>query len=243
MSTSGDPAHYEIRVEGILDNRWAAWFGGLHIERDDTQTVISGSLADQPALHGLLTKIRDLGLCLISVRRGDSGETGKRGIVMRPTTRAVSQNSRSDQDGVEAVAVDLRGLIVLLLGVGVVRVLVWFGVVQVIGLGMPAGREIGGQRTVSGRNRATAVVCARLGFHCRVNGTSWRGATGRMTVWVWAAARDGISRIQSMSGWSAQRMAARSVGELDGRRCDACDVECLALGQGPGGEQGLRGGA
>src|SRR5258708_7577618 len=55
------------------------------------------------------------------------------------------------------------------------------------------------------------MVCARLGFHCRVNGASWRGATGRMTVWVWAAARDGISRIQSTPGWSAQRMAARSV--------------------------------
>lgn len=71
MSTSGGPAHYQIRVEGILDRRWAAWFGGLHIETDDTQTVISGSLADQPALHGLLTKIRDLGLCLISVCRLD----------------------------------------------------------------------------------------------------------------------------------------------------------------------------
>ncbi len=71
MSTSGGPAHYEIRVEGVLDSRWADWFGGLHIESDDTQTVISGSLPDQPALHGLLTKIRDLGLCLISVRRLD----------------------------------------------------------------------------------------------------------------------------------------------------------------------------
>ena len=71
MSTSGGPALYEIRVEGVLDSRWAAWFGGLHIERDDTQTVISGSLADQPALHGLLTSIGNLGLCLISVRRLD----------------------------------------------------------------------------------------------------------------------------------------------------------------------------
>ncbi len=73
MSTSGGPAHYEIRVEGVLDSRWAAWFGGLRIETDDTQTVICGPLADQPALHGLLTKIRDLGLCLISVRRLDPG--------------------------------------------------------------------------------------------------------------------------------------------------------------------------
>lgn len=71
MSTSGDPAQYEIRVEGVLDSRWAAWFGGLHMERDGTQTVISGSLADQPALHGLLARIGDLGLCLISVRRLD----------------------------------------------------------------------------------------------------------------------------------------------------------------------------
>jgi hypothetical protein len=71
VTTSGDPALYEIRVEGVLDSRWAAWFGGLHIERDDTQTVISGSLADQPALHSLLTKIGNLGLGLISVRRLD----------------------------------------------------------------------------------------------------------------------------------------------------------------------------
>jgi hypothetical protein len=72
VSTSGGPVLYQIRVEGILDSRWAGWFGGLHIESDDGQTVISGSLADQPALHGLLIKIRDLGLCLISVRRLDS---------------------------------------------------------------------------------------------------------------------------------------------------------------------------
>ena len=71
MSTSGGPAHYEIRVEGVLDSRWAAWFGGLHIERHDMLTVISGSLADQSALHGLLARIGDLGLCLISVRRLD----------------------------------------------------------------------------------------------------------------------------------------------------------------------------
>jgi hypothetical protein len=69
VSASGDPAFYEIRVEGVLDSRWATWFGDLRVEREDTQTVISGPLADQPALHGLLTKIRDLGLCLISVRR------------------------------------------------------------------------------------------------------------------------------------------------------------------------------
>ena len=70
------PAYYEIRVDGVLDHRWAAWFGGLHVETDGTQTVISGLLTDQPALHGLLVKIRDLGLCLISVRRLPGSQAG-----------------------------------------------------------------------------------------------------------------------------------------------------------------------
>jgi hypothetical protein len=63
------PARYEIRVEGVLDSCWAAWFDGLQLENDGRETVISGLLADQAALHGLLAKVRDLGLCLISVRR------------------------------------------------------------------------------------------------------------------------------------------------------------------------------
>ena len=76
VSSPETPAHYEIRVEGILDHRWAAWFGSLRVETDGTQTVISGLLTDQPALHGLLTRIRDLGLCLISVRRLPGSEAG-----------------------------------------------------------------------------------------------------------------------------------------------------------------------
>jgi hypothetical protein len=50
------PACYEIRVGGVLDSRWADWFGGLAAERDGSQTVISVLLAGQPALHGLLTR-------------------------------------------------------------------------------------------------------------------------------------------------------------------------------------------
>ncbi len=69
MSGPGRPARYEIRVDGVLDGRWADWFGGLQVDSDGTQTIISGLLADQPALHGVLAKIRDLGLCLISVHR------------------------------------------------------------------------------------------------------------------------------------------------------------------------------
>ena len=78
MSASGEPARYEIRVAGVLDGRWAAWFDGLQISGRGEETVICGLLADQPALHGLLTKVRDLGLCLISVRRLDTGQAGTR---------------------------------------------------------------------------------------------------------------------------------------------------------------------
>ena len=69
MSASGGPACYEIRVAAVLDGRWAAWFDGLQVTVRGEETVIRGLVADQPALHGLLTKVRDLGLCLISVRR------------------------------------------------------------------------------------------------------------------------------------------------------------------------------
>jgi hypothetical protein len=66
VSVSAGPAWYEIRVAGVLHGRWAAWFGGLQICGQGDETVISGPLADQAALHGVLTKVRDLGLCLIS---------------------------------------------------------------------------------------------------------------------------------------------------------------------------------
>ncbi len=61
------PARYEIRVKGEMDARWAAWFEGLRVTAVSNETIISGMVADQAALHTLLTKIRDLGLPLISV--------------------------------------------------------------------------------------------------------------------------------------------------------------------------------
>jgi hypothetical protein len=64
-------ARYEIRVAAVLDVRWAAWFNGLQVSAHGAETVISGLVTDQAALHGLLIKVRDLGLCLISVRRLD----------------------------------------------------------------------------------------------------------------------------------------------------------------------------
>ena len=71
MSGAPWPARYEFRVDGTLDGRWAEWFGGLQVSGEGAQTVIAGLVADQPALHGVLARIRDLGLCLISVRRID----------------------------------------------------------------------------------------------------------------------------------------------------------------------------
>ena len=78
VSACGGPARYEIRVPGVLDSRWAAWFNGLQISGQGEETVICGLVADQPALHGLLTKVRDLGLCLISVQRLETGQAESR---------------------------------------------------------------------------------------------------------------------------------------------------------------------
>jgi hypothetical protein len=67
-----EPARYEIRVQGVLDPRWSAWFEGLQVTSDQAgQTTIAGPVTDQAALHGLLAKVRDLGLPLLEVRRID----------------------------------------------------------------------------------------------------------------------------------------------------------------------------
>ena len=71
MNSSRWPARYEVRVDSVLDDQWEDWFGGLRLSNDGAQTVIVGQIPDQPALYGLLTKIADLGLSLISVRRLD----------------------------------------------------------------------------------------------------------------------------------------------------------------------------
>lgn len=75
MSRSGDhdPTIYEIRLVGHLDARWAARFDGLALRLEpDGTTVLSGSIVDQAALHGLLQRVRDLGIPLVSVTRPES---------------------------------------------------------------------------------------------------------------------------------------------------------------------------
>jgi hypothetical protein len=60
--------YYEIRLKGHLDDRWAEWFDGLTITlEEDGDTLLTGPVVDQPALHGLLKKVRDLGIPLISI--------------------------------------------------------------------------------------------------------------------------------------------------------------------------------
>lgn len=75
-STEDDhrPGYCEIRIRGHLDNRWAGWFEGLTITREDSgETLIAGPVADQAALHGLLRKVRDLGLPLMAVTHVEPG--------------------------------------------------------------------------------------------------------------------------------------------------------------------------
>ena len=63
-----EPGRYEIRLKGHLDTRWATWFDGVDLSREtDGTTIIQGPIADQAALHGLLQKVRDTGLPLVSV--------------------------------------------------------------------------------------------------------------------------------------------------------------------------------
>jgi hypothetical protein len=60
---------YQIRIKGHLGREWTDWFGGLTITREDNgETLLSGPIADQAALHGVLRKVRDLGMPLISVK-------------------------------------------------------------------------------------------------------------------------------------------------------------------------------
>lgn len=66
---------YEIRVEGHIGGSWSSWFEGLTIRREENgQTVLVGPLADEAALHGVLMRIRDLGLPLVEVKRVPGAE-------------------------------------------------------------------------------------------------------------------------------------------------------------------------
>jgi hypothetical protein len=75
------PTIYQIRIKGYLDSEWTDWFEGLTITLDDNgDTLLTGPVVDQAALHGLLKKVRDLGLPLVSVCPAKSGQTDESDI-------------------------------------------------------------------------------------------------------------------------------------------------------------------
>jgi hypothetical protein len=77
----GEAGLYEIRIKGHLTDRWAAWFGGLTVTLEDNgDTLLTGPVVDQAALHGLLRKVRDLGVPLLSVIRMKSDQADASGV-------------------------------------------------------------------------------------------------------------------------------------------------------------------
>ena len=80
LSPQSNGAIYEIKIKGLLDDHWQQWFEGMSLKRqesvevDQDFTLIRGRIVDQPALHGLLAKIRDLNLTLLSVREISLGD-------------------------------------------------------------------------------------------------------------------------------------------------------------------------
>jgi hypothetical protein len=85
MSNEGEPrtdannsAVYQIRIEGRLDPQWSNWFDGMTVTLEiNGNTALTGPLVDQSALYGVLKKVRDLGLPLLSVIRLEPGQSGE----------------------------------------------------------------------------------------------------------------------------------------------------------------------
>lgn len=64
------PTSYLIRIQGTIDPTWSDWFGGFTITHQEGETVLTGEVRDQAALHGILAKINELGLVILSVEKG-----------------------------------------------------------------------------------------------------------------------------------------------------------------------------
>lgn len=103
MTEAGGPRNdrrearrYEIRIQGHLDARWAGWFDGLGLTHDgDGTTVIRGPVVDQAALHGLLQKVRDIGLPLVSVTHLGPEQANERGVTATPITNRSKEETQA----------------------------------------------------------------------------------------------------------------------------------------------------
>jgi hypothetical protein len=71
------PVHYRIKLKGHLDNKWSDWFAEMAISSEGGETILTGKVADQAALHGLLIQIRDLNLTLLAVQRIEPDQEDK----------------------------------------------------------------------------------------------------------------------------------------------------------------------
>ena len=83
----GQPLVYQIRVKSYLDSDWTDWFEGLTISQEaDGDTLLTGPVVDQAALHGLLKKVRDLGMSLVSVNRVQTEQEAATDLLIRRIT-------------------------------------------------------------------------------------------------------------------------------------------------------------
>jgi hypothetical protein len=102
QADSSQPMAYQIRITGQLGSRWADWFEGLTITLDGGDTLITGPVVDQAALHGLLKRVRDLGMPLVSVSPVEPGPpttlgSGQAGVSDVKSEAGVGGLSTSDQ--------------------------------------------------------------------------------------------------------------------------------------------------
>jgi hypothetical protein len=84
---AGQPLVYQIRIRGHLGRQWEDWFGGLTITLEEHgETLLTGAVMDQATLHGLLRKVRDLGMLLVSVNGIEPGQTEAPITVLQPNS-------------------------------------------------------------------------------------------------------------------------------------------------------------
>ena len=88
---------YQFRIKGHLDRRWTDWFEGLTITLEENgETLLSGPVADQAALHGLLRKVRDLGMPLLSVIRVKPGRAGESDVKQQTEPSYLDRKKQDD---------------------------------------------------------------------------------------------------------------------------------------------------